>query len=201
MTRVLIVYPQLFACQSKFKRKVGRILSRVKQFDLLHMGDPNGYIEALSVGNVQVKVIEKISSLEMAGITHAIVFDDGEEFVQLRATLVQAGIPLRWVKIKITRVINIKREPEYESMKSTAGYEYIGRGSYWGNPYSMHEAGESREEVIRKYQYDFEYSKFINIDPSRVHELAGKRLGCFCKPAPCHGDVLADFLNRYDDGE
>jgi hypothetical protein len=40
----------------------------------------------------------------------------------------------------------------------------------------------------------------LNIDTSRVHELAGKRLGCFCKPALCHGDVLADYLNSYDDG-
>lgn len=23
------------------------------------------------------------------------------------------------------------------------------------------------------------------------NELHGKRLGCFCKPGPCHGDVLA----------
>ncbi len=31
-------------------------------------------------------------------------------------------------------------------------------------------------------------------------ELAGKRLGCYCKPLPCHGDVLlkllAEFLDR-----
>lgn len=53
--------------------------------------------------------------------------------------------------------------------------------------------------MIRKYRYDFEHDKFLNIDPKRVHELAGKKLGCFCSPDICHGDVLADFLNRYDD--
>ncbi|TBV87515.1 DUF4326 domain-containing protein, partial [Citrobacter freundii] len=29
----------------------------------------------------------------------------------------------------------------------------------------------------------------------------GKILGCHCKPYPCHGDVLARFLNELDDGE
>ena len=86
-------------------------------------------------------------------------------------------------------------------MKGTLNYEYIGRGSYWGNPYSMYEEGEDREEVIRKYKYDFDFEKFPNKEKSEVYKLAGKRLGCFCKPTPCHGDVLADFLNAWDDGK
>jgi hypothetical protein len=28
-----------------------------------------------------------------------------------------------------------------------------------------------------------------------VLALRGKRLGCFCKPAPCHADVLASWVN------
>ncbi|MFA0332436.1 DUF4326 domain-containing protein [Vibrio cyclitrophicus] len=28
-----------------------------------------------------------------------------------------------------------------------------------------------------------------------------KRLECFCKPEACHGDVLADYLNSWDDGK
>lgn len=27
-------------------------------------------------------------------------------------------------------------------------------------------------------------------------ELKGKVLGCFCKPKACHGDVLADLVNK-----
>ncbi len=98
-------------------------------------------------------------------------------------------------------MINIKRDVEFASEKSTPKYEYIGRGSYWGNPHSMYEEGDSREEVIRKYKYDFDYEKFINKEKSEVYKLAGKRLGCFCKPQSCHGDVLADFLNSWDDGK
>ncbi len=64
----------------------------------------------------------------------------------------------------------------------------------------MFEDGD-RDEVIRKFKYDFDYDKFLNIDKSKVYSLAGKRLGCFCKPQACHGDVLADFLNSWDDGK
>ncbi|WP_420902511.1 DUF4326 domain-containing protein [Pseudoflavitalea rhizosphaerae] len=31
----------------------------------------------------------------------------------------------------------------------------------------------------------------------RIHQLKGKRLGCFCKPFPCHGDVIAAYLNSF----
>jgi hypothetical protein len=29
-------------------------------------------------------------------------------------------------------------------------------------------------------------------------ELRGKKLGCWCKPGPCHGDVLAELANALD---
>ena len=38
-------------------------------------------------------------------------------------------------------------------------------------------------------------------EKSEVYKLSGKRLGCFCKPMECHGDVLADYLNSWDDGK
>lgn len=134
------------------------------------------------------------------GITHAIIFDDGEEFAAELQQLKTKGIPLRLINIKLTRVINITRETEFKGQQNSDKYEYIGRGSYWGNPYSMFEDGDDRDEVIRKFQYDFEYEKFPHIDKQEVYKLAGKRLGCFCKPSACHGDVLADFLNSWDDG-
>jgi hypothetical protein len=28
-------------------------------------------------------------------------------------------------------------------------------------------------------------------------ELSGKKLGCWCKPNPCHGDVLVDLFKVY----
>lgn len=200
MATLLIMYPELFSSRSKFQRKLAKITCKMPAFGIVYQNDPHGFILEQFAGDDRVSDIRQAASLAGETITHAVVFDDGEEFVQVREQLSARNIPVRWVRIALTRVVNIKHCDQHLGVKSNAGYEYIGRGSYWGNPHAMHEAGESRQEVIRKYEYDFTFKKFINIDPDRVHELAGKRLGCFCKPAPCHGDVLANFLNSHDDG-
>ena len=67
---------------------------------------------------------------------------------------------------------------------------YIGRGSKWGNPFKIGPDG-NRIEVIDKYK------QWIKTKPNLLKclpELDGKRLGCFCKPQSCHGDVLAELL-------
>ncbi|WP_438499156.1 DUF4326 domain-containing protein [Alteromonas australica] len=201
MTTVLILYPALFKCYSKFSRKVMKITSSLGEAMLVYPADPNGFIQKICEENSESMTNKEFISWTPSDITHAIVFDDGEEFLEETARLKESGKPLRVIGISITRVINIKAAPEYQSGKSTPSYEYIGRGSYWGNPYSMYEEGDEREEVIRKYKYDFDYEKFPNKEKSEVYKLAGKRLGCFCKPQACHGDVLADFLNSWDDGK
>jgi len=76
---------------------------------------------------------------------------------------------------------------------------HIGRGSDWGNPYAIGFDGD-REEVIRKFKYDFERD-FLKFSKKDVLALKGKTLGCHCKPAACHGDIIADYLNVLDDGE
>ncbi|GAA5213542.1 DUF4326 domain-containing protein [Corallincola platygyrae] len=199
MATVLILYPSLFNCYSKFARKVGKITSSLDAFILTYHQDSNGFIERYCQDfGVTCRVR---NSMGEGSVTHAIIFDDGEEFVEETIKIKASGIPVRRIKIFITRVINIKVEAEYQNQKSTPYYEYIGRGSYWGNPYSIYEDGDDRDEVIRKFKYDFDYEKFPNITKSEVFKLKGKRLGCFCKPEACHGDVLADFLNSWDDGE
>ncbi len=201
MENVLILYPKLFNCYPKFSRKVEKIVSTLDRVTLVFKNDPNLFIQKIASENSDRIIASQVSEWEINQITHAIVFDDGEEFIEETTKLKSAGLPLRIVNISITRVINIKIETAYQSEKSTPKYEYIGRGSYWGNPYSMYEDGDEREEVIRKYKYDFDYEKFPNKEKSEVYKLAGKRLGCFCKPQACHGDVLAEFLNSWDDGK
>jgi len=42
------------------------------------------------------------------------------------------------------------------------------------------------------------FYKRLNEDPEfkrRIHLLKGLRLGCFCKPKPCHGDIIVEYLN------
>ena len=68
---------------------------------------------------------------------------------------------------------------------------YIGRPSKWGNPFRIGADG-TRRDVIAKYR------SWIAQRPdllASLHELKGKRLGCFCKPQPCHGDVLAELAD------
>lgn len=201
MNKILIIYPKPFHCYEKFCRKVEKIISNLNNVIIVFPEDPNGFIAKFVEENLSSLKISQLPDWSSDDITHAIIFDDGEEFPNEVNQLKSINFPFRLIKVAITRVINIKIETEYKSKKSTQAYEYIGRGSYWGNPYSMYEGGDDREEVIRKFKYDFDHEKFLNKEKSEVYKLAGKRLGCFCKPQTCHGDVLADFLNSWDDGK
>ncbi len=81
-----------------------------------------------------------------------------------------------------TRVVNIRKE---------ACDVFIGRPSPFGNPYAAGWAGD-RPTVIAMYR------RWILTQPyllARLHELRGKRLGCFCKPKACHGDVLIELID------
>lgn len=83
---------------------------------------------------------------------------------------------------------------------------YIGRAGrgedgYFGNPFRMG-SGISREDAVQKFQKYF--TERIQKDSEfkrRVLALTGKRLGCFCKPKACHGDVIADWLNKKEQKE
>lgn len=199
---LLILYPKLFNVEKKFNRKLSRIIANKTLSRVLYMHDDNLLIHKYFAGNsVQSDFFQTNDVQSCEDVSHAIVFDDGEELANQIQWLSDRKIPLRIIKVKITRVVNISKEIKYKSVENCSGYEYIGRGSYWGNPHSMFEEGDDRDEVIRKYKYDFDYEKFPHIDKAKVFELAGKKLGCFCKPLACHGDVLANFLNSWDDGK
>lgn len=85
----------------------------------------------------------------------------------------------------MTRVVNLRRE-KYDV--------YIGRGSKWGNPFAIGIDG-TREEVISKYENHFLNSPELM---NSIHELKGKTLGCYCKPLPCHGDVLIKYVEEVE---
>lgn len=69
---------------------------------------------------------------------------------------------------------------------------YIGRGSPLGNPFPINDAiGDTREVVIEKFRmWLFSKVKSGEITKEYLASLDGKVLGCFCKPLPCHGDVI-----------
>ena len=72
---------------------------------------------------------------------------------------------------------------------------YIGRGSPFGNPFTVKQYG--RQGCIEKYREWF--YKELQLDPifmDKVLQLKGKTLGCFCKPKDCHGDVIIEYLEK-----
>ncbi|MEI8270273.1 MAG: DUF4326 domain-containing protein [bacterium] len=69
---------------------------------------------------------------------------------------------------------------------------FVGRPSIWGNPYVIGKDG-TREEVIAKYR---EYLMKDTFLLSRIKELKGKVLGCYCSPLPCHAEILAEIANE-----
>lgn len=97
-----------------------------------------------------------------------------------------------------TRVVNLRCEP-YDLYIGRRGDR--GDGDF-GNPYRIgdpvpgwpHPA--TREQVLACFREYFRAR--IRADPEyrrRVLGLRGKRLGCFCAPAPCHGDVIAEWID------
>jgi hypothetical protein len=67
----------------------------------------------------------------------------------------------------------------------------IDRASKWGNPFHISDAG-TREEVIQQYrEWIMEQPQLLK----ELHHLKGKRLGCWCSPNSCHGDVLVELAD------
>jgi len=83
----------------------------------------------------------------------------------------------------MTRVVNFRHE-EYDVL--------IARPSKWGNPFQIGRDG-SREQVIKMYEIHLRHRPDLL---ATLPELAGKRLGCHCKPEACHGDVLVKLLRE-----
>ena len=87
--------------------------------------------------------------------------------------------------------VHCKREP-YEV--------YIGRPSIWGNPFSHKEGTLAKYKVSTVEEAINRYEKWLLTQPKLVKHaklvLKGKVLGCWCKPGPCHGDILARIANE-----
>lgn len=88
-------------------------------------------------------------------------------------------------------VVNKYKTPAFDA--------YIGRGSYWGNPFPINEeTGDTREVVIEKYRahlralYSRDKQRFLK----ELSFLEGKTLGCFCKPLACHGDIIIEAFGK-----
>lgn len=76
---------------------------------------------------------------------------------------------------------------------------YIGRAGhghdgYFGNPFAV--ITTSRATAIWKFRAYFLTRLETDAEfKRRVLALKGKRLGCFCAPKDCHGDVIAAWVD------
>jgi hypothetical protein len=102
-----------------------------------------------------------------------------------------------------TKAVNLRSE-EYDIY---AGRRRFGKDGYFGNPHPVgfpcticfpgDKKSHDRDGAIEAYRKDFE--RRITTDPefrSRIEAGKGKRWGCFCKPLPCHVDVIVEYLEK-----
>lgn len=100
-----------------------------------------------------------------------------------------------------TRVVNVHVEP-YDVYIGRAGK---GQDGYFGNPHPVDKICpvcsthsnviHAQSMAVKAFKEDFD--RRIKTDPeyrTRIHALKGKALGCFCHPKPCHGHVIAEYL-------
>lgn len=115
----------------------------------------------------------------------------------------------------MARVVNLK----HEACDVYIGREHAGRAeSPWGNPYVLRFVPAERTYVIWRRNQKGLWERYLStprrelavrsmLDLYRIHvrrtlrdrlpELVGHRLGCWCAPNPCHGDVLLELLVEF----
>jgi hypothetical protein len=109
-------------------------------------------------------------------------------------------------------------KPKRIQRKRTKGWRmpentvYVGRGSFWGNPFKVGVDGDAKE-CIKKYANHILPFKHGGTFDEYIHsemmlraikdDLKGKNLACWCKEGePCHGDFLLELANdefEFDD--
>lgn len=74
--------------------------------------------------------------------------------------------------------------------------KYICRGSPLGNPFSAAIFGRLKAVELYHTHYLPALRKQGKIMEEYLRSLKGKRLGCHCKPQPCHGDILVEIIEN-----
>ena len=89
-------------------------------------------------------------------------------------------------------IVNISNGARYDV--------YIGRGSIWGNPFTHLPLVKTQAKYqVATRQAAIEcYEDWLLQQPEllgQIYKLKGLTLGCYCRPFPCHGDVLLRLAN------
>lgn len=94
-----------------------------------------------------------------------------------------------------TTVVNIRKD-QYDIYIGRVVSRRMIEASLWGNRNRINRDCD-RDEAIRRYEHDLrlEFRRNPENLNHRLDELRGKRLGCWCAPGACHGDVLARVVD------
>lgn len=100
----------------------------------------------------------------------------------------------------MTTVVNISRK----NGKKIEKYDVlIDRRTPFGNPHTIGYCREcnkvhDRKEAIEMFRKDF--YECLNDDEFKkeVLKLKGLRLGCWCVPLLCHGNVIKEYLDNFN---
>ncbi len=77
------------------------------------------------------------------------------------------------------------------------GKKFYHPGSIWCNPFTEKEY--PKEELLWLYKRHLIMLIYTESLYEQLEDLDGKRLGCWCKPGRCHGDILLNVFNKYMD--
>jgi len=84
----------------------------------------------------------------------------------------------------------------------SAGKVYIGRDSRdphgrgkWGNPFPIIKGVRTREQSIAEFKEYFFHPDQAGLRALARLELVGAILVCYCPPLPCHGHIIAAYVN------
>ncbi|WP_322092839.1 DUF4326 domain-containing protein [Paraburkholderia bannensis] len=197
---LLVALSEGFARPNLLASKLDRLIENLGDAEVILMQDVKGiarrYFESRDIAVRDERIASRMQTRSLvAQCSHVVVFWGGD--IDLNDVMFFAKSlrkHYRLITLPITTVRNKKRDEEFDI--------YIGRGSKWGNPFEISQGpnGMDRDEVIKRYKEHFEREILPNPDMhSHLLSLRGYRLGCFCKPEKCHGDIIADYLNSYGD--
>lgn len=95
-----------------------------------------------------------------------------------------------------TYPVNLYHKSEYDV--------FIGRGSKWGNPWSHLQSKYQTKTVSTRKEAIIKYYQWLIGNPELLAEIPSLidcKLGCYCYPNLCHGDILGLIADSIKIGE
>lgn len=108
-------------------------------------------------------------------------------------------LPLEVHRIRRTNVLVINIRDAPKDWSTNPAYVYIGRSNKYGNPIKADRACpvcDARHNFPSETLacYEVWLLRKLRKEPNFLKPLVGKILVCFCKPKPCHGNVIIKYL-------